>query len=453
MITFRWFTLRLFSSLIFLLLLAVPLLWLLHEVIYPNVDLDDEVIIVLLGILLYFAVNRLLHRVGEKRFVLLEQAGRELLHKSDEGEVEKVLAHLQKLFQSGLLSNGFQQKFNTRLLRQYFSFYAAHPEKEIYREQLMAAWHRGIRAEESYDLLKTHVLQQPALTLATIDLAEELLDRQPDDGELLTFLTKQYLRERRTHFRAERTFAQYLARNGSLVSEILSLHLSRLLEAHRQDDLALWCYVRAFQRDEEKNTAIRQQLYEAHQRFQQRRRHDLLAKAVATIAAEFTSEEIKNWTIRQEEKQARSWQFRAARLFFEGQQQILELYSRLREQRKIVFAVAGAVLILSLGYLALSNRSPAKVAAPNSIPPEDTTKVYYALQVGAIRSASTAQREAEKLRRRGLEVHVLKPEPSQRLHRLRVGKYRSKPLAQMAADSLKTAGIMRDYFIAEYEKQ
>jgi hypothetical protein len=304
--------------------------------------------------------------------------------------------------------------------------------------------------------LKNYVLQQPALTLPTIDLAEELLERQPDDSDLLSFLTQKYLQERQTHFRAEYVFRQYLARNGPLVPKIIDLCLARLLSSHaghRVDDFAAWCYLRAFQHGEENNATLRQLLHETQLCFQRIGRHDALAKAVATITSDFSAEEIAGWAVARQERQARSWRFQAARILFKLQQHLLELFSRLREQRKWLYRFAGAIVVLGVGYFVLSGK-PAKVQNKTVAPaPEDSTVVYYALQVGAIRNANTAQREAERFRKRGLEVHVFKPGPSQRLHRIRVGKYRSKQAAQMAADSLKTAGIVRDCFITEYEKR
>ncbi len=452
MFNFRWLILRLFWSLLLLLLLAFPVLWLLHEVIYPGLALANEVIVLLLWILLFAVASYILRRAGAKRFALLEEAAHEAISKNENEPAEKALALIQSLFAGGLLSGRFQQKVTRRLLRQHFSFHAAHPEKESHRESLLAAMREGIRAEESYDILKTHVLQQPALTLPTIDLAEELLDRQPDDSDLLNFLTRQYLKERQTHFRAEPIFAKYLARNGPMVPEIVALCLARLLKLRRQDDFAVWCYVRAFQHGEEKASTLRQMLYLAQQRFQQMGRHDALAKAVTSIAIEFTPEEIASWAVERQQKHAKSWRFRAARLRFYLQQKLLEIYSRLRERRKLVYMIAGAVIVLGAGYLALfgggKSQTSSQVASATA---EDSTTVYYALQVSALRNAKIAESEAEKLRRRGLEVHVIAPGPSQRLHRIRVGKYRSKQAAQMAADSLKTAGIVRDYFVTEYE--
>jgi|GEM_PF-2110804 len=455
MMTFRWLILRLFWSLLLLFLLAFPLLWLLHEVLFPGVALADGLIILLFWILLFAGVDLFLSRLGANRFSLLAEAGREAIAKNENEQAENVLALMQSLFSSGLPAVNFQQKVKHRLLRQYFSFYAAHLEKERNREQVREAWREGIRAEEGYELLKNYILQQPALTLPTIDLAEELLERQPDDGDLLAFMTRQYLRDRQTHFRAEHIFRHYLSRNGPLVPEIISLCLGRLLSRHagrRQDDFAAWCYVRAFQHGEAKNAGLRQLLHETHQRFQRMGRHDALANAVTTIARDFSPEEIAGWTVAGQEKQTASLRFRAARIIFYLQQQLLKLYSRLREQRRWVYSLIGAIILIGAGYFALSSK-PAKVQPQTaSAPQEDTTTVYFALQVGAMRSTQIAEDEAEKLRRRGLEVHVIKPAPSQRLHRIRVGKYRSKPAAQMAADSLKAAGLVRDYFVTEYEK-
>ena len=452
MSAFRWFILRLFWSLLLLPFAAYAVLWLWREGVASGATFDDAAVIALVWVTLFAAVSFVLHRLGAQRFALLEEAGREAVAQNQNEQTETVLARLQKLFANGLLAKNFQEKAKPRLLRQYFSFHAAYLAKSRHREQVVEAMRAGVRAEESYELLKNYVVQQPALTLPTIDLAEELLEKQPDDHDLLTFLTQKYLQERRTHLRAEHIYGKYLAHNGPLAKEIISLCLPPLLKARRQDEFASWCYLRAFQNGEANNAALRQLLYEKQQKLQRAGRHDALVRAVTTITADFTPAEISSWTTQRQEQRTQSWRFRLERIFFHGQQQLLELYSRLRAQRKIVFAAAGVVILLGLGYMSLSGER-GKTAKTAIVPPEDTTKVFYALQVSALRGAQVAQREAEKFRRRGLEVNALKPEPSQRLYRLRVGKYRSKPAAQMAADSLKSAGLVRDYFVTEYEKQ
>lgn len=451
MFTFRWLILRLFWSLLLLPLVAFPLLWFLHEVAFPQAYFADEFVVAFVWILIFAATSWVVSRFGMKRFTYLEEAGQKALAQNQEEEIEEVFALMQSLFAGGLLSERFQRRIKPRLLRQYFSFYAAHPENARYREQLLEALRAGIRAEESYDVLKSFVLVQPALTLPIIDLAEELLERQPDDNDLLVFLTRQYLRERQTHYRAEHIYAKSLAGSGTLTPEILSLCLERLVRLRRRDEFAAWSYVRAFQTGERQSSAIRRLLYETHRSYQHLGRRDALAHVITTIVADFTTEEIANWEVEQQEKRLRSLRFRVARVLFHLQQWLLELYSRLRERRKWTFAAIGVVIVLGVGYLALfRNGTQNRVEATPVAAAEDSTAVYFALQVGALRSVKIAEGEATKFRRRGLEVHVLKPGPSQRLHRIRVGKYRSKQAAQMAADSLKAAGLVRDYFVTNY---
>ncbi|MDZ7290552.1 MAG: SPOR domain-containing protein [candidate division KSB1 bacterium] len=453
MISFRWLILRLFWSLLLLPAVAFPLLWLLHEVVFPNVYFQDDIIVLVLWIFLLIITSLILSRIGARRFTCLDNAGQEALEQNREKLGEEVFAQMRSLFASGLLSHGFQQKIKRRLLRQYFAYHAMHPEDPWHREQLLAALREGIHANESYEILKTHVLQQPALTLPVIDLAEELLERQPDDNDLLVFLTRQYLTERRTHYRAEHFYAQHLAKGGPLVPEILSLCLDRLVRLQRRDDFAVWCYVRAFQQGEDKNPAVRKLLHETQQKFQSMGRHDALANMVTTIVADFTPKEIAGWTVEQRAAPKKTLRFRVARIFFYLQQQLVELYSRLREHRKWVYLVAGSAIVLGIGYIALSGGHAKVQKEITPVAAEDSTTVFFALQVGALRNANTALREAEQLRSRGLEVHVLKPQSSRGWHRIRVGKYRSRQAAQVAADSLKAAGIVRDYFITEYEKQ
>jgi hypothetical protein len=286
-------------------------------------------------------------------------------------------------------------------------------------------------------------------------LADELLEHRPDDEALLVFLTRQYLQERKTHHRAEHIFKKSLAKGGPMVPQIVSLCLERLLRGERRDDFAVWTYVRAFAHGQAENSPIRKQLYEAQKFYHLLGRQDSLAEAVREIAATFTENEIADWAMEQRAEQAKTLHFRIARVVFHVQQKLLAIFSWLREQRRWAYAMAGVMFVLGLGYLLISddNSQTATVSNPAPTEIEDSTAVYFTLQVSATRNASNAQREAEQLRNRGLEVHVLTPQTSRGWHRVRVGKYRSRHTAQLAADSLKTLGIIHDYFIANFEKQ
>ncbi|MGH7455031.1 MAG: hypothetical protein ACRENG_26990, partial [bacterium] len=126
MVSFRWLILRLFWSLLLLPLVAFPLLWFLHEVAFPQAYFADEFVVALVWILVFASTSWVLSRLGMKRFTHLEEAGREALAQNQEEEIEDVFALMQSLFAGGLLSERIQQKIKPRLLRQYFSFYAAH---------------------------------------------------------------------------------------------------------------------------------------------------------------------------------------------------------------------------------------------------------------------------------------------------------------------------------------
>jgi hypothetical protein len=312
----------------------------------------------------------------------------------------------------------------------------------------------GIHAKDSYEALKAYVIQQPALTLPAIDLAEELLEHQPDD-DLLAFLARHYLQERKTHYRAEHIYTQYLAGDGPMAPEILALCRDKFLRLQRQDDFAVWTFVRACEYGDNENSSIRRMLYQAQQEYQRLRRRDALTNAVTTIVSTFTEDEIAEWRVEQQAEQTKKLQFRVARVFFHLQQWLLEIYSRLRERRKLAYVVASGILVLVAVYLVVTsgNFNTQKVSAVETEPAEDPNAVYFALQVAALRKASAAQREAERLQQHGLEAHVLEPETSRGWHRVRVGKYRSRRAAQAAADSLKAVGIIRDYFVANYEKR
>jgi transcriptional regulator of acetoin/glycerol metabolism len=167
-----------------------------------------------------------------------------------------------QLLRGGLLSAKKQQGMQRQLLRSYFPFYAQHPERSDFQEQLTLALRSGVRPDEAYDVLKSYVLNQKNLTLDTANLAEELLDHRPQDETLAAFFVEHFLKEKKTHYRAEYFYAKYLAKDGPLTEEILALCLSKILQHPRRDDFSGWCLVRAFDRQSPRDSRVRQAVHD-----------------------------------------------------------------------------------------------------------------------------------------------------------------------------------------------
>ena len=190
MTTFRWVVLRLFWSLLALIPAAFFVLWLVRKFFQAQSNVFDVVVVTLLGAMLFALASHLLTREGDRRFRFLLERGQALLEANRESEMQEVFTLLLQVLHGGLLSEEKRQSLQRQLLRSYFLFYADHSERSDFQEQLTLAMHTGVRPEEAYHALKSHVMSQATLTLATANLAEELLDYRPDDQTLVAFVVE-----------------------------------------------------------------------------------------------------------------------------------------------------------------------------------------------------------------------------------------------------------------------
>ncbi len=452
MTTFRWLVLRLFWSLVALLPTAFLVLWLVHEVFLPQSNLFDEIMVALLGLGLFALASQYLTREGERRFEFLHNRGKLLLESNRENEVQEVFALLLQLLRGGLLSAQKQRGLQRQLLRSYFPFYAEHPERSDFQEQLVMAMRSGVRPEEAYHVLKSHVLNQKTLTLEVANLAEELLDYRPEDETLATFFVEHFLKERKTHYRAEYFYAKYLSRGGPLTDEILALCLRKVLQHPRRDDFSAWCLMHAFDRRAGHDPRVRQALYALHDAYQKARRYDALAQQVASRAAHLTPEEKAGWLKAEKQVEKKSAHEQVAHLQFQLRQWLWEGLSWLRPYKRELTLGLMILSLIGIIYLTRSfsfSRLP-EAAAPQASTAPDTTH-YFSLQVVALKDKRSADAAAGLLQRRRLEVYVLEPHSSRGWYRVRVGKYPSARRARVAADSLKAAGLIDDYFVTNYE--
>jgi hypothetical protein len=454
MSTFRWIVLRLFWSLLALIPTAFAVLWFVHRYFLPQSSLFDAVIVALLAAGLFALANHLLTREGERRFAFLQERGQASLQADRETEVQEVFALLLQLLHGGLLSKKQQQGLQRQLLRGYFPFYAEHPERGEFQEQLALAMRTGVRPEEAYHVLKAHALSRGPLTLETADLAEELLDYRPEDEALATFFVERFLAEKKTHYRAEYFYLRYLSSGGPLTGEILALCLPKVLQHPRRDDFAGWCLVRAFDRDTARHPRVRRAMHALHEAYQKSRRHDGLAKQVAARAAQISPQEKDAWRSAEKPIERKSaheilghWQFQLRQVLWEGLT-FLRPYKREIALGFMVLSLLG--IIYFTRPFSFSDQSGPAVSDASAVP--DTTH-YFSLQVVALKDKRSADAAAGLLQRRRLEVYVLEPRSSRGWYRVRVGKYPSTRHARLAADSLKAAGLIDDYFVTNYEKR
>ena len=452
MTTYRWITLRLFWSLLLLLPVSFLALGLLHDFVQLGTSQLDPIIVAMLFVALLPPVSYTLTREGLRRFNFLHDRGKTLVDAGQEEAVHEVFSLILGVMRSGLLSRARQESLRRHLLRSYFPFYAEHPEWEYFQQQLLVAMREGVRPEEAYHVLKAFVLNQKKLTLDVANLAEELLDYDPEDETLPTFFVQHFLDEKKTHYRAEFFYGRYLAKDGPLRDDILTLCLPKVLAHNRKDDFAAWCYVRAFDQERPEQAQARAALYRVWEEYRKLQRHDALSKHVALCAARLSAQEMAEWRAPQTLVVPRKSALQFGEQWgYAVRQAWWDLRSLLRGQKKLLLLGGGALAVL-LSILLFwpngSTTSDTKPTAATALP--DTTR-YFSLQVGALKTKRSAEAAVKALQRRKLAAYVLEPQSARGWYRIRVGKYPSAVRARVSADSLRALGLIEDFFVTNYE--
>ncbi len=444
--------LRLFISFVALPPVALAVLFVLHELVFPQTYFRDVPVVLLSWVVLLLTIHLLLNLIGRRRFEALDRVGWYFLQSNETNRLGEVFTWLDRLFNGGLLSRAQKETLRNNLLRRYFDFYRLNVASARYRRVLLHCLQRGIREEDAFIALKQFLLRQPVLTLSLVDLAETLHEHRPDDRDIIHYMAAHYLKDRQTHFRAEYFYKQALQQGSSMTAEIIVLCLPQVLRADRHDDFACWLYLAAREQGpEDRRQEIDRQLYRCHQAVVALGLSGELAEKLRTVVTEFQPEDIARWEQDQIEQESRSLSGRAARLVFLVQQQALQLWQRVVLYRRYVYYTLAAAVFLLVLYLFLpapkSETEKAAAAAPKVIP----QNTRFALQVAAVKKRSSAEKELRRLKKAGLDAVLAAPARKGGWYKIRVGAFATKEQAKRKGTELRRKKIIRDFFVVNYQ--
>ncbi len=449
----NWLALRLFLSLLLLPIFAAILLELLHRVFFREVYFQDIPILVLLWGMLFVLSNFAVSSVGLKRFQHLDNAGWTFLSSNNEYLLSEIFAQLQNLFEGGLLPLRRRRSLEDLFLRRYFEFFRRHVESKNHREKLLLCMKRDIQARKAFEALKTYLLQQPALTLELVDLAEQLMEFDPSDQALVRYMVEKYLQDRQVHYRAEYFYQQELQQQGAFQSEVVQLCLPGVLSKARMDEFAGWLYLRAWESGKGEDTPeLAHQIYRTYQQLQTAQRTDALAQKLGAIVAQFPEKQVAQWKQEEQAAAERKLTTRLQRLLYLLQQRWYEVWGEIKRQRRYVYyATAGLAFVLVIYLMLPAGGGKTNKIAVDSAVSAAPGKKLFSLQVAATRNARAARREVNRLKKAGLEAYMLEPSGKSRWYRIRVGKYPNRQAAQNAGKTLRRKKLIREYFLVNYQ--
>lgn len=450
----RAYSLRLLISLLMLPFASAGVIVLVQHTIFPGTYFNDFPILFGTWLVLLLGAHALLSWIGNRRFQALDRLGWTFLQREENERVAQVFVDLERLLASGLPSRRLHARLQGLLLRRYFPFFAANVETRHHRDALRRCLILKIRADEAYHVLKAYVLDQPALTLELVDLAEMLHEFAPQDTDIIRYMTQQYLRDRQKHFRAEYFYQKSLAANDVETTQaIVDLCLRAAIARSRTDAFAGWLFLRAWA-DTATHAQLAKLLYRTKQRLSTVATDPVLLQELEAIVEQFDPQKTASWEAEEAQRRERQWGRKVARAAYWVQQKTLALWGEILRRRRVVYPAFAGLFLFALTYALWPDRGNQEQSESVQMvnPVQDDASARFALQVAAITNARRAQQEVERLQQAGLDAFLLKPTGRSRYYRIRLGKFATKNAALATGDSLRQQQIVRDYFVVNYQR-
>ena len=450
----RWLSLRLFISLLALPFIATGLLLVLHRFVMQGVYFEDVPVIVLLWFLLLIAVHFALVNVGKKRFQLLLDSGWQALKANQIRVISSIFLQIDTLLSGGLLTPNRSKSLRESLLRRYFDFYRDNVTKKNFRAGLVDCLKLNIRRNEAYHALKTYLLQQPALTVPLVDLAETLLELKPHDKNVAEFMVEKYLADEQRHFRAEYFYAHEFEQGGRFCDAICDLCLPGLQKGRRSDDFACFVYLHAVAANPGLLDQFGRRLYNAHRLATISGRDDILSQKLAAVVAKLPAGQIAAWQDEENGAAEKRISVRLARWKYFVYQKTLLLWGMVLRERQKVTIVAGSLiaLLLIIFFVPFADIFKSKPVVVEQAPaPAVAGKTRFSLQVSASKKRSGAMRELNRLKKKGVDAFLIKPGRKGGWYKIYLGKFATQIEARKKGAQLRKAKIVRDYFVVNYK--
>ncbi|KAA3655601.1 MAG: SPOR domain-containing protein [Calditrichaeota bacterium] len=450
----RWFSLRLFASLIFLPFFAALTLFILHGLVMQNVYFQDVPVVLLLWLIIFVISHFLLNSIGQKRFQYLLDSGWQALKTNQTQLINEIFLQIDSLLNGGLLTKRLRTSMREAMFRRFFDFYQKNVQKKNFRHGLLECMKLGIHTEEAYHALKTWLLQQPVLTMPIVDLAEALLERKPHDKNVAAFMVGKYLADRQKHFRAEYFYASELEQNDRYSEDIFKLCFPGIKYSNRKDAFACQIYMHSLRESPQFFEQFGPILYKTHKSWQMTGRDDSLAKELATTVATFDPGLLETWDEHESTVEYNTLSARLSRLSYHIQQQFIFIWGKVLLRKKEVIAGLSicAFLVLVVVFVPFSDLFKSAPEEPEQ-PPAQVAPVNtrFSVQVSASKKRSGALTELNRLKAKQIDAFMIEPDRKGGWYKIYVGKFATMDEARQKGAALKQEKAIRDFFVVNYK--
>lgn len=455
----------------------------------PGADPKGAIAATLLVIALLFVITGwLTNRIGLAMVhALVREAG--IWERGEEsGLAESTYRKAIAVYDGFLISPQVKKKTLGRITGRLARFYLARPDRDADRDAFLFSY---LMAHPRDAEVAENWLQQPGSlsphTRPDHDLAVRLSDAQVGNLRIQLALAQFFLKAKRTDFQALQTYRRVLDGTNSRETDTLAAGVADLFLAQRRaDELSLEVYFRALRGRNNQQQLLRGIAACVHWVGKNDRTTPLLRKArqlLIRVGIEITADMVAGFAPaavspaqagsshrrgslrvlhRSVDRACRRLWGKTRRLVPRAARQATAALTRVRHSRRsqavlkyalISTLTVGVVLLVVNTAIHLIASRPARENGPK---PETVAMPVvtdpFTLQVAAYRKPEHAAKYVALLKKQALDVYtVVAKGPGKTWYQVRISHFPTKDAAKTYGNALKTAGLVDDYYIANYE--
>ncbi len=460
-------------------------LWILMALQFAGEEESILLPVLLIMVLVFISTGWLFNRIGlriVKSFIhqagVWERGG--MLRKAEQSFL-KALA----VFDSFLISPIARKKNFHNLFSRMAGFYLARPEQNKYSQAFIVSYIYYYPADRAVAESWLQQVEGHAWRKDYQELALRIGNAHQENMEIQKLLLKFYLAADRTDFPALRTYRRVLRHDDDATIEFAGRLASLFLKQGRADEWALWIYLQALEQQNDRSEIIKG--LAACFRFLPKTEQTapLLKKAAAYLTGldEALLERLSTGfkpplQEAHEIRQSRAKNFMKAlanRVVNKGLAlpvvtrslfqhittrgiNLLRIIKKSGKGLKIVkwtvlsgLAVGVIILLVNtVNYLVLSRIDTYE----DQVRPEVAVTRKFTIQVAAYLKPEHAERYIEALRKKGLDAYYTSAAGTKKKwYQVRVSHFADKASARVYGESLKAKGIIKDFYVANYNRQ
>lgn len=433
--------------------------------------------------LMFFLIGGLSSRMGISQIEHLQDEAAVWERAGLPDEAEAVFQKALAVYDSFLLSPRSKKKSAVALIAQMARFYLARAGKNNDTEAFILTYLAAHPEDNEFaENWLQQIDSQHLLDKKYQDVADRIGSVLPDNIQIQQLLAKLYLSARRTDFPAQQVYRRALSGEETAAADIIMALAAIFMDEGRADERALDIYLKAFQIDSHNEQIIKGIAACVHWIPQTEKTADLLQKArqlldgisgikLPKIPADFKSlprpaPPRKNRMALNTLKAAGSLLYRFIKtlLFvvtFLGRGGIktvawlIDIFKTSRKARSLlkwslvgIFTIAIMVLMVNtIGYFiktAMSDREQRRAA-------ESAVTDPYTLQVAAYLKPEHAKAYVATLKKLNIDAYWTEAVGNNKnWYQVRVSHFPDKKSAIAYGESLKSKGIINDFFVANY---